>query len=277
MKTIRPRTWAGFKKAINDVRKEYGTHKLPLEDGRVFESSNQILFRGQPNAKWELETTLERATSKKINVLQYMLKATLGANEIESFTGSRWSTKRYPDLEKEINERQDSFRVHLPCYDYLVYLRHHGYPSPLLDWTESPYIAAFFAYAASDKKNKAAVYCYIEKTHGVKGGTGGAPMISVKGPYVSTHKRHFAQKAQYTIATQWDYKEEQHYFCNHETVFQRENPRQDVLIKIELPTNIRTEVLKELNDYNINYFTLFQSEDALIKAMAMKSFDHNEV
>jgi len=98
-------------------------------------------------------------------------------------------------------------------------------------------------------------------------------MIWVQGPYVTTHQRHFAQKTWYTIATQWEGKEKRNYFCAHEDVFRKPDPEQDILIKIILPSTARKEALRELSDYNINPFTLFQTEDALIRTMELKQFD----
>jgi hypothetical protein len=106
--------------------------------------------------------------------------------------------------------------------------------------------------------------------------TGGHPMITVQGPYISTHSRHFVQKAWYTIATEWSYEGKAHSFCPHAKIFDKKRETQDVLIKITLPADQRLHVLRELNDFNINHFTLFQSEDSLVRAMEMKLFDLEE-
>jgi hypothetical protein len=271
MEIKRPRSWQGFKKIIEEIRVQYGSHTINLSSGKDHTRRNKILFRGQGNAKWELKTTLERVTSERLSVLQYWVHATSGSNEIESLTGTDWKLKHFPEVKEEIEKTHDSFRITLPSYDYLVYLRHHGFPSPLLDWTESPYIAAFFAYSAAESSNSA-VYCYIETPEGGKGHTSYDPFIQVMGPYVTTHKRHFAQKAWYTVSSEWDEDNKCLFFCNHEKVFKLNSPNQDVLIKIVLPSKLRIEVLNELNDYNINYFTLFQSEDSLIQSIAMREF-----
>jgi len=93
------------------------------------------------------------------------------------------------------------------------------------------------------------------------------------GPYVSTDSRHFAQKAWYTIATKYQYQKEEHFFCSHTDIFDQGNKKQDLLIKITIPATERINALVELNDYNINHFTLFQSEDALVKALSLKEFE----
>jgi hypothetical protein len=274
MEEIRTSSWAEFVKAVESVRGKYGTFRRYVDDDTMYERPNDILFRGQADASWDLLTTLERKTNEAFDVSEYVHKALLTKSEVESFGNRQWHLPSIPEALTEIKEKQDVFQVHLPAYDYLVHLRHHGFPSPLLDWSESPYIAAFFAYAEC-KHADPAVYCYIERPDSVKGGMGGAPMISVQGPFVSTHKRHFAQKAWYTIATRWDYHLERHVFCSHRSVFDNVNPllKQDILVKITLSASARHQALRALSDYNINHFTLFQSEDALIKALEYKFFD----
>lgn len=264
--------WAEFESAIESVRAKYGTFRTFLLNGEKYERPNLILFRGQGSSKWKLETTLERRSKKQYNIKSYVSLALMAKNELESFTGKRWETPSFPELDQIIKDAHEVFTARLPAYELLVYLRHHGFPSPLLDWSESPYIAAFFAYQ-QETDDDPAIYCYIERPGSAKGGLGGEPFISLQGPYVSTHHRHFAQKAWYTIATQWSYTKCEHQFCPHDAVFSQNSSRQDILVKIKLPRNARIDALKRLNDYNINHFTLFQSEDALVKAIEQKYFD----
>lgn len=284
MEIHRPRTWPGFLKVLRDIRKKYQKPSTNIQINGMPEIAPRILFRGQADSHWPLLTTLERTTEERCSIIKYLIHANSHVDEIEAFTGDSWNIKKSKELELELKERCYSSHISLPNYDYLIYLRHHGFPSPLLDWTESPFIASFFAYSERIKSKRVAIYCYIEKPEICKGGIKGSPMISVQGPNIKTHKRHFIQKAWYTIATELDKNNtaqnglnERPFFCKHEKIFDKDqNHRvfnQDLLIKIELPSSLRDQVLNELNDYNINAFTLMQSEDSLIKTIAMKEFD----
>lgn len=286
----RLRSWGEFKREVARIRDQYGYHEVEIPEGielakgvtladnRVLQRRNTVLFRGQNDASWPLQTTLERKTNlRPIHLAQYLVDVDCCVNEIESFTGRSWNFPNYQEWEKELRDLNDVFRVHLPAYNCLVYLRHHGFPSPLLDWSASPYIAAFFAFLERPRTDEVAILTYIEDSDGGRSLSGGAPMISVQGPYVTTHQRHFVQKTCYTVATRWDPEEERHYFCPHEDVLRQANPGQDILLKIILPSGARKEALRELLlDYNITPFTLFQTEDALIRTMELRRFDLEE-
>ncbi|MBI5624482.1 MAG: FRG domain-containing protein [Elusimicrobia bacterium] len=274
MEEIKANSLNELRKVISDFRKVVASYDIPIVSGKPCIERGDILFRGQENASWKLETTLERASPDKFYVRGYVHRALRGIHQIESFSGHRWQIDR-SKIDAEFADNHE-FRINLPGYSYLVYLRHSSFPSPLLDWSESPYVATFFAYESARGKDDLALYCYAERPRGTKGGWSGEALIDVQGPFVTTHKRHFSQRAWYSVAGRWDENRKDHYFVTHEEVFQRNQPDQDVLLKIRMPSSIRKQVLEELGDYNINYFTLFHSEDALIKSIAMTTFDSSD-
>ena len=274
MRNVELNSWADFPEAISNIRKEFGTRtvELPNRDPASFE--NRILFRGHGDSDWNLETTLERNANKPYTVEQYLQRANSCVNEIESVTGRKWNLTTYPEIVKEINTHQAFMQVHLPYYEYLVYLRHHGFPSPLLDWTTSPNIAAYFAFEQPNNADRCAVFAFIETPEGHKGGRGDdSNIIRTMGPHVTTHVRHFAQKAWYTVCTSWDSAAETHTFHSHHEVTPGIGVTQDVLVRITIPRQDRVNALRQLEDYNINHYTLFQTEDALIRTMGLRAFD----
>jgi hypothetical protein len=195
------------------------------------------------------------------------------APEIESFLGESWRLRPLAETEVELTSKYRQYSFEIPHYDFWVYLRHNGFPSPLLDWSKSPFVALFFAVADPVRASRGALFVYVERPKGSKGGVVGGPLITVKHPYVKTHKRHFLQQSYYTLATKADDVNKDHEFVPHDTIFEDERMDQDLLFKLSFPQSIRAEALEALNEYNINHFSLFQSEDSLVKSLANRAFD----
>jgi FRG domain len=151
----------------------------------------------------------------------------------------------------------------------MAYLRHHGFPSPLLDWTRSPYVAAFFAFnkAIEDSNSRVSIYIFGETSH-VSGN--GMPVLYRYGPYVRTHRRHVLQQSEYTLCCFYDDK---WFFGNYDTIFDQGRHQQGLCWKITLPTTERPKVLRVLDEYNLNAFSLFESEDSMMEMLAVREFD----
>ena len=260
--------WRELETKILELRAEYAA------------ADRLLMFRGLGDSKWPLTTTLERYTNgDEIAFADYYREIGTAQPQLETFTGERFEAESYPEIlhlaqEYEKFEREFLWGGQLKAYGYMVYVRHLGFPSPLLDWTRSPYIAAFFAFrsALPPPSGRVSIFAYSEKApNALKGWGSGSPTIYRFGSYVRTHRRHFIQQAEYTMCLQWELKRPWR-FVSHEKVFALNHIGQDLLWKFNIPWAERVGVLKLLDDHNINAFSLFEDHGALLETLAIRRF-----
>ena len=245
MKEQTLKSWEEFEREI--VAMEERTKVL--QQKKTLSSMEYPLYRGVSDSEDNLESTLDRI-KKGMSFSEYHKTIKIVHKHVATCTGMKW------DLDTKV----PLGRFNLPAYEFMAYLRHNGFPSPLIDWTKSPYVAAFFAFRDIYSKVKnVSIFVYRGD---IKYGD-----IHLLGPTIATYRTHYLQQSEYTICFRKE--TEEIYFANHEDI-KEDVEEQDILIKYIIPMSEQQKVLRKLDLMNITAYSLFGSESSLMETLAVQ-------
>jgi len=260
-------SWEDFKDQISKLEKVRSEISPADFMEKLF---GETLYRGQRDSDWALKTTLERMAPEYLKVSKYYLLLSAIHRHIVTcgITGIPNVVSGLDAIEKAIKEEYP-----LPSLALLIFLRHLGFPSPLLDWTRSPFVAAFFAFKDCKSKD-VAIYAFLERSVKSTMSTIDNPdrivEMRVIGEYVVTHKRHFLQQSNYTLCLARECGSHiAQEFAAYEAHLANngEDFPEAIIIKFIIPGSEKNIALRELDKMNINAYSLFGSEEGLMETL----------
>ena len=231
VKARRLRTWTAFKAWADKVRAD----------------KTAAWFRGHGSNAFPLMTTFHRVGRTRLVDRFYFETMQRFTAHAEATLGRRF----------DLNDGGD--------YATLIALaQHHGVPTPLLDWTDSAYIAAFFAFAdAIESRGKRQSSGYVRifaLSPDIPGAAPASVVVSWPAPFVAAfsvtplhNPRLYAQQGRFLVTNVV-------HFEDYITDIER-NCHKTLLEAVDIPIRFTSEALRDLAYMGLTAANLFPGLD----------------
>jgi hypothetical protein len=159
--------WAGDWESTDNFRGTFSMVRASSQ--RLDDNTVEKIDSWQEFSEWAFQQPTDNAVYRGLGSSLYPLEST--AHRAGIFNLDHYLIEMLPRVRAELLKRH-GLRINLGSPDglaeMLALIRHHGFPSPIMDWSKSPWVALYFAITSSMNvrvKSMESSYCRVYCLH----------------------------------------------------------------------------------------------------------------